>query len=71
MLHYCSRKSIGKSNIIFRQTNYGTSSQDNQNVVHMLLKLELLTIQVLEGMTVEGEEKALPKNIRYKNQLDK
>jgi len=33
----------------------------------MLLKLEFLTVQVLEEMTVESEEKALLKNIRYKN----
>ena len=36
----------------------------------MLLKLEFLTVQVLEEMTVKDEEKALLKNIRYKNQLD-
>lgn len=55
-----------------RQTDYGTSSQDNQNMIHMLLKLErkFLTVQVLEEMIIEGKEKALLENIRYGNQLN-
>jgi len=37
----------------------------------VLLKPELLVVQVLEGKAIEDKEKKLLKNIRYGNQLSR
>jgi hypothetical protein len=43
----------------------GDGKQDNENIV--LLKPELFAIRALEGLTVEGEEKDIVREIRKRN----
>jgi hypothetical protein len=48
-----------------QQSDHGDGKQDNENIV--LLKPELFTIRALEGLTVEGEEKDIVREIRKRN----
>ena len=55
---------MGKSDTLSRRPDHGTGSVDNSNIV--LLKPELFAIRALEGLSVEGEEKDVLKEIRMK-----
>lgn len=50
-LYHYSGRLIDKSNTLSQRLNHGTGSHDNKDIV--LIKLEFLTIQVLEGIVVE------------------
>jgi hypothetical protein len=56
---------MGKPDALSRRPDHGNGSGDNDDVV--LLKPELFTIRVLEGLAVEGEEKEIVQEIRRKN----
>jgi hypothetical protein len=64
-LHHRLGRSMGKPDALSRRSDYGDGKQDNENVV--LLKPELFAIRALEGLTVEGEEKDIVKEIRKRN----
>ena len=60
------RQSIGKPDILSRRPDHGKGTSDNEDMV--LLRPELLTIQALEGVQLEGQEKDILREIRQGNQ---
>jgi hypothetical protein len=56
---------MGKPDALSRRSDHGDGKQDNSDIV--LLKPDLFTIRALEGLTVEGEEKEIVKEIRRRN----
>jgi len=57
---------MGKPNALSRRPDHGNRASDNEDVV--LLRLELLAIQALEGVQLEGLEKDILREIRQGNQ---
>jgi len=51
-----------------RRPDYGKGASDNEDVV--LLRLELLVIQALKGVQLEGPEKDILRKIHQENQKD-
>ena len=49
---------MGRSNVLSWRLNHGISSYNNKNI-----KLEFLTIQVLENIAIENKEKILLRDI--------
>ena len=60
------RQSMGKPNVLSQRPDHGKGTSDNKDVV--LLQPELLTIQALEGVQLEGPEKDILREIRQGNQ---
>jgi hypothetical protein len=56
---------MGKPDALSQRSDHGDGKQDNENVV--LLKPELFPIRALEGLTVEGEEKDIVREIQKRN----
>jgi hypothetical protein len=56
---------MGKPDTLSRQSDHGDGKKDNENIV--LLKPELFAIRALEGLTVEGEEKDIVREIQKRN----
>jgi hypothetical protein len=56
---------MGKPDALSRRSDHGDGKQDNENII--LLKPELFTIKALEGLTVEGEEKDIVREILKRN----
>jgi hypothetical protein len=56
---------MGKPNALSRRSDHSDGKQDNENIV--LLKLDLFAIRALEGLTVEGEEKDIVREIQKRN----
>jgi hypothetical protein len=56
---------MGKPDALSWRSDHGNGIQDNENIV--LLKPELFTIRALEGLTVEGEEKDIVREIQKRN----
>jgi len=52
---------MGKPNVLSRRPDYGKGTSDNEDVV--LLRPELLAIQALEGVQLEGPEKNILREI--------
>ena len=55
---------MGKCDALSRRPDHGSGSADNKNIV--LLDADLFAIRVLEGLSVEGEEKEVLKEVREK-----
>jgi len=58
--------SMGKPDTLSRRPDYGKGASNNEDVV--LLRLELLAIQVLKGVQLEGPEKDILREIHQGNQ---
>jgi len=58
--------SMGKPDTLSRRPDHGKGTSDNKDVV--LLRLELLAIQALEGIQSEGPERDILREIRQGNQ---
>ena len=56
------RRSMGKLDTLSQRPDYGKRTSDNEDVV--LLQPELLAIQALEGVQLEGPEKNILRKIR-------
>ena len=65
-LTHCPGHCIGKPDALSRRPDHGKGASDNEDVV--LLRPELLAIQALEGVQMEGPEKGILKEIRQGNQ---
>ena len=63
ILHHRHGKTMGKSDVLSRRSDHGTSMRDNQDLI--LLTLGLFATRALEGLQVVGEEKDILKEIRY------
>jgi len=57
---------MGKSDALSRRLDHGNRASDNEDVV--LLRPELLAVQALEGVQLEGLEKDILREIRQGNQ---
>jgi hypothetical protein len=64
-LHHRLGRSMGKPEALSRRSDHSDGKQDNENIV--LLKPELFAIRALEGLTVEGEEKDIVREIWKRN----
>jgi len=64
LIHHPGR-SIGKPDALSRRLDHGKGTSGNEDVV--LLRPELLTIQALEGVQLEGPEKDILREIRQGN----
>jgi hypothetical protein len=56
---------MGKPDALSRRPDHGDGSGDNNNIT--LLKPELFTICALEGITVEGEEQDILREVHQRN----
>jgi transposase InsO family protein len=61
-LHHKPGRSMGKSDALSRRPDHGSGREDNENIV--LLRPELFAIRAMEGLTFEGEEKEIARQIR-------
>src|SRR5262245_38812989 len=64
-LHHRPGRSMGKPDALSRRSDHGDWKQDNSDMV--LLKPDLFVVRALEGLSVEGEEKEIVKEIRRRN----
>jgi len=64
-LTYCPGCCMGKPNALSRRPDHGKGASDNEDMV--LLWPELLAIQALEGVQMEGPEKGILREIRQGN----
>src|SRR3981189_1494299 len=64
-LHHRPGRTMGKPDALSRRSDHGSGSGDNDNIV--LLKPELFTIRAMEGITIEGEEVEILRDIRRGN----
>jgi len=62
IMHHRPSKSMGKTDALSRQSDHGTGSEDNDNMV--LLTLNFFAVQALEGLEAAGEERGILKDIR-------
>ena len=60
--------SIGKPDTLSQRPDYGNGASDNKDVI--LLQPELLAIQALEEVQLEGLEKDILREIRQENQKE-
>jgi len=60
-LIHCPGCSIGKPDTLLWRSDHGNGASDNEDMV--LLQLELLAIQALEGIQLEGLEKNILREI--------
>ena len=61
-LHHRPGCTMGKTDALSRREDHGGSEGENDNIT--LLPPELFTIRALEGLTVEGEEREVLRDIR-------
>jgi len=62
IMHHHPGKSMGKADTLFCQSDHGTGSEDNDNMV--LLTPNFFTVQALEGLEAAGEEQGILKDIQ-------
>ena len=62
IMHHCPGKSMGKMDALSHQSDHGTGSEDNNNMV--LLTLNFFAVRALEGLAAAGEERGILKDIR-------
>jgi len=60
---------MGKPDTLLRRPDHGKGASDNEDVV--LLQPELIAVQALEGLHLEGPERDMLREIRQGNQKDK
>jgi len=65
-LIYHPGRSMGKPDTLSRRPDHGKGASNNEDVV--LLRLELLAIQALKGVQLEGPEKDILREIHQGNQ---
>jgi len=53
---------MGKPDALSQRPNHGNRASDNENMV--LLQLELIAVQALEGLHLEGPEQDMLREIR-------
>ena len=61
-LIHCPGRSMGKPDALSQRPNHGNRASDNENMV--LLQLELIAVQALEGLHLEGPEQDMLREIR-------
>jgi len=61
-LIYRPGRSMGKPDVLSQRPDHGNGASDNEDVI--LLQPELLAIQALEGVQLEGPEKDILREIR-------
>ena len=64
-LHHRPGRSMGKPDALSRRSDHGDRKKDNSDMV--LLKLDFFVVRALEGLSVEGEEKEIVKEIWRRN----
>jgi len=57
---------MGKPDTLLRRPDHGKGASDNEDVV--LLQPELIAVQALEGLHLEGPERDMLREIRQGNQ---
>jgi len=62
IMHHRPGKSMGKTDALSRQSDHGTGSEDNDNMV--LLTPNFFAVRALEGLEAAGEEQGILKDIR-------
>ena len=65
LIHY-PRRSMGKPDALSQRLDHSNGASDNENVV--LLQPELIAVQALEGLHLEGPERNILREIRQGNQ---
>ena len=60
-LHHQPECTMGKSDALSWQADHGTGAEDNRDVI--LLKPELFAVRALEGITAEGKEQDILRDI--------
>jgi len=60
---------MGKPDTLLRRPDHGKGASDNEDVV--LLQPELIAVQALEGLHLEGPERDMLREIRQGNQKGK
>jgi hypothetical protein len=65
-LHHKPGRSMGKPDALSQRADHGDGSGDNKDIT--LLRLELFVICALKGLTVEGEEWDILRDICHGNQ---
>jgi len=66
LLYYRPRRSIGKLDLLFRQSDHSTKAIDNQNIV--LLHIEFSAVHAIKIFALEGEECSILRDIYHGNQ---
>jgi RNase H-like domain found in reverse transcriptase/Reverse transcriptase (RNA-dependent DNA polymerase)/Integrase zinc binding domain/Chromo (CHRromatin Organisation MOdifier) domain len=64
-LHHRPGRTMGKPDALSRRSDHGNGSGDNADIT--LLRPELFVIRTLEGLTIEGENRNIAKEIRTRN----
>jgi len=65
-LIHCPGRSIGKPDALLRKPDHGNGASDNEDMV--FLWLELIAVQALEGLHLEGPEQNMLREICQGNQ---
>ena len=65
LIHY-PRRSMGKPDALSQRLDHSNRAADNEDVV--LLQPELIAVQALEGLHLEGPERNILREIRQGNQ---
>jgi len=65
-LIHCPGYSMGKSDALSQRPDHGNGASDNEDVV--LLRPELIAVQALEGLHLEGPEQDMLREIHQGNQ---
>ena len=65
-LIHCPRRSMEKPDALSQRLDHGNGASDNEDVV--LLRPELIAVQALEGLHLEGLEQDILREIRQGNQ---
>ena len=65
LIHY-PRRSMGKPDALSQRLDHSNGASDNEDVV--LLQPELIAVQALEGLHLEGPERNILREIRQGNQ---
>jgi len=65
-LVYCPGRSMGKPDALSQRPDHSKGASDNEDVV--LLQLELIAVQALEGLHLEGLERDMLREIHQENQ---
>src|SRR5262249_44288245 len=63
-LHHRPGCTMGKCDALLHRPHHGSGSADNENIV--LLDTDLFAIHTLEGLSAEGKEKEVLKEVREK-----
>lgn len=68
LLYHRPGRSMGKPDALSRRADHGSGSQDNQDIT--LLPPSLFAIRALEGVSVNGEEQLILRDIRKGNKAE-